>query len=69
MAASDTREFCKKVLEDKVKVWSAEVLLLAKIAESQMHAVLSAFTHGLSSRWHFVFHTVPDIAEFLQPLE
>ena len=68
-AAIGTLEFCKKFLKDKVKVSSAEVLLLAKIAESQLHAAFFAFTHRLSSRWHFVFRTVPDIAEFLQPLE
>ena len=68
-AAIGTQEFCKKFLEDRVKVWSAEILLLTKIAESQPHAAFSAFTHGLSSRWRFVFHTVPDIAELLQPLE
>ena len=68
-AAIGTQEFCTKFLVDKVKVWSAEVLLLAKIAESQPHVVFSAFTHELSSRWHFVLCTVPDIAEVLQPLE
>ena len=66
-AAIGTQEFCKKFLEDKIKVWSAEVLLLAKIAETQQHAAFSAFTHGFSSRWHFVFCTEPDIAEVLQP--
>ena len=50
-------------------MWSAEVLLLAKIVESQLHAAFSTFIYGLSSRWRFVFCTVPDIAEFLQPLE
>ena len=50
-------------------MWPVAVLLLAKIAESQPHAAFSAFTHGLSSRWHFVFHTVTDIVDFLQPLE
>ena len=68
-AAIGTQEFCKKFLEDRVKVWSAEILLLARIAESQPHAAFSAFTHGLSSKWRFVFRTVPGIAEFLQPLE
>ena len=48
---------------------SAEVLLLTKIGESQPHAAYSALIHGLSSRWHYVFHTVPNIAQFLQPLE
>ena len=45
------------------------MLLMAKIGESQPHAAYSALTHGLSSRWHYVFCTVPNIAQFLQPLE
>ena len=55
--------------EGKVQEWSAEVLLLAKVAESQPHAAYAALTHGLSTRWCFVFCTIPDIAEFMQPLE
>ena len=42
---------------------------MAKIAESQPHAAYLALTHGLSSRWWYVFCTLPDIAECLQPLE
>ena len=46
-AAIGTQEFCKRFLEDKVKVWFTEVLLLAKIAESQPHTAFSAFTYCL----------------------
>lgn len=35
----------EKYVEDKVKEWFSEVLLLAKIAESQLHVTYSAFTH------------------------
>ena len=59
----------RKFIEEKVKEWSAEVLLLAKIAESQPHAAYLVLTHGLSSRWRYVFCTLPDIAECLQPSE
>ena len=59
------RNFAKSSWRKKVKVWSAEGLILAKIAESQPYVAFSAFTHGLSSWWRFVFRTVPDIAEFL----
>ena len=54
---------------EKVEGWSADVTRLAKIAQSQPHAAYSAFTKGLSSRWIYVLHTIPDIAKLLQPLE
>ena len=56
-------------MDDKVREWSAEVLLLAKIGKSQPHAAYSALTHGLSSRWRYVFRTMPNISVLLQPLE
>ena len=67
--AIGTDRFAKEFIAEKVKEWSAEVLLLAKIAESQTHAAYLALTHGVSSRWWYVFRTLPDIAECLQPLE
>ena len=39
-AANGTQEFCKKFLEDKVKVWFAEIV------ESQPHAAFSALHTG-----------------------
>ena len=68
-AAIGTQEYIRKFMDDKVSEWSAEVLLLAKIGESQPHAAYSALTHGLSSRWRYVFRTVPNISVLLQPLE
>ena len=46
---------------DKVTEWSTEVQLLAKLGESQPHAAYAALTHGLSSRWRYVFCTVPNV--------
>ena len=42
----------------------AEVQLLAKLGKSRPHAAYSALTHGLSSRWHYVFRVVPNVAVF-----
>ena len=55
-AAIGTQEYTmiRKFLDDKVREWSAEVLLLAKTGESQPHAAYSALTHGLSSRWRYI---------------
>ena len=49
---------------EKVKGWSAEVIKIC--GES---APCCAFTHGLSSRWLFVFRTVPCVCDAFQPLE
>ena len=59
-AAIGSQEYSKKFIDDKVREWSAEVLLLAKIGESQPHAAYSALTHSLFSRWRYVlFRTIP----------
>ena len=69
-AAIGTQEYIiRKFMDDKVREWSAEVLLLAKIGENQPHAAYSALTHGLSSRWRYVFRTMPNISVLSQPLE
>ena len=68
-AAIGTQEYIRKFMGDKVTEWSAEVQLLAKLGESQPHAAYAALTHGLSSRWCYVFCTVPNVSVFLQPLE
>ena len=47
-AAISTQEYIRKFMDDKVREWSAEVLLLAKIGESQPHAAYSA----LILVWH-----------------
>jgi len=61
-------EFTHNYVDEKVREWSTEILLLAKIAESQPHAAYCALTHGLCSR-HFVAWTIPSVAESFQPLE
>ena len=38
-------------------------------AQTQPHAVHSAFTHGLTSEWSYLGRTTPDIGSLLQPLE
>ena len=45
-AAIGTQEYIRKFMGDKIREWSAEVLLLAKIGESQPHAAYSALTHA-----------------------
>ena len=42
---------------------------LAEIADIFPHAAYAAFIHGLFGRWSYLMRTIPDIKDFLQPLE
>ena len=68
-SAIESSLYVRRFIEEKVKGWSSDVTLLAKVAQSQPHAAYSAFTKGLASRWVYVSRTVPDIDTYLQPLE
>ena len=61
--------YVRQFVEEKVKGWSSDVTLLAKVAQSQPHAAYSAFTKGLASHWVYVSRTVMDIDTYMQPLE
>ncbi len=61
-AAIGSRSYTEVYVTDKVRKWSDEINLLAKIAQTQPHAAYCAYTHGLSSRWSFLSRTIPDIA-------
>ena len=68
-ATIGTQEFTCNYVGAKVTERSSEVLLLAKIAESQPQADYSALTHDLSSRWRFMARTTPQVGELFLPLE
>ena len=68
-SAIGSNSYVKQFVNEKVKGWSADVTQLAKIAQSQPHAAYSTFNKGLAIRWIYVLHTVPGIADLLQPLE
>ena len=67
-AAIGTESFVKKYVDDKVASWVEEIYSLCQIAQSQPHAAYAAFTHGVMSKWNFVFRTIPNIQNSLQPL-
>ena len=53
------------------KWWSGRVRLRScrRLLKSKPHAAYTALTKGLCSRWNILLHTVPDIADLLQPLK
>ncbi len=53
---------------NKVKTW-VKRYAMADFASTQPHAVYAALVHGGLSRWSFIFRTIPDIQDLMQPLE
>ena len=63
-----SEEYIQSFVTDKVLQW-VEELELASIAQTQPHAAHAAFTHGMTSRWTYLTHTMPSIGQILLPLE
>ena len=68
-AALGTRVFVEGFVSQKVQEWVYEVKQLSTIALTQPHAAYAAFVKGLQRKWIYLSRTVPDISDFLQPLE
>ena len=43
--------------------------ILSKVAEIQLQAAYSAYMFGFKHKFTFFLHTVPDIADYLLPIE
>ena len=68
-AAIGSGEYVKNYVKSKVNSWLSNVSNLTTIAKTQPHAAYSALTHGLSSKWTYLCHTVPNISNLLKPLD
>ena len=68
-AAIGCEAFIERFLKEKVAGWTGMVERLAVIARSQPHAAHAALTQGLSGKWKFSQRTMPELREYLQPLE
>ena len=64
-----SRAFIELFVEEKVKLLSVELDILACFAKTQPHAAYFTFTHGLTSFWSYLTRTMPEIGHLLQPLE
>ena len=68
-AALGHKDYTATYVTSKVQALCDEVERLAEIADIFPHAAYAAFTHGLFGRWSYLMRTIPDIKDFLQPLE
>jgi hypothetical protein len=68
-AVIGTAEFKASYIREKVSTWVGELKKLTEIAKTEPHSAFSCFIHGLKHRYTYTMRTVPNIAEFLLPLD
>ena len=68
-AAIGKDSYIKSFVGEKVDGWVSGIERLAHYAESQPHVAFAALTHGLSSKWSYLYRAIPSINSFMQPLE
>lgn len=61
--------FLEEYIGDKVDEWIGQVTKLAEFAITQPQACYAAFSFGLRHRWTYFIRTLPNITDFLEPLE
>ena len=68
-AVIGNERFKAQFVNNKVKKWVLDVEALAKIANEEPQAALSAYTKAICHRWIFVQRTIPNISHLFAPLE
>ena len=68
-AAIGSKEFHKAYAEKKISKWCGEIEQLALFAKTQPQAAYAAFTHGEMHRFTYFLRTIPDMCEYLKPLD
>ena len=61
--------FKEECLRNEVHSWKNQLEILSKIAETQPAAAYSAYMFGFKHKFTFFLGTVPDIADYLLPIE
>ena len=68
-AALGTFDFRSQYAAEKVEVWCNELRCLADFAKTQPQAAYSAFTHGTLNKYTYFMRTIPDMNEFIKPVD
>ena len=61
--------FKEEYLRNEIQSWNNQLETLSKIAEIQPQAACSAYMFGFKQKFTFFLQTVPDIADYLLPIE
>lgn len=68
-AAIGSEDYKNEFVNEKIKSWVTEIINLTEIAKKDPHSAYCAFTHGLRHKYTYIFRTIPNIKDLLQPLE
>ena len=68
-AALGSSSFVASFVHQKVSLWQQELTTLSDFSVTQPHAAYAAFVHGVVSRWNYLIRCIPNVCEFLLPLE
>ena len=68
-AAIGSEEFREQYVKEKVKIWCQEMEKLCEYAKTQPHAAYSAFCHGEIHKYTYFLRTIPDMKNFIKPLD
>ena len=68
-AAIGFQDFKEEYIKEKVNKRCQSLNTLAEIAKSQPQAAYTAYLHGEQHKYTYFVHTVPNISNFLKPLD
>ena len=57
--------YIDQFVAQKVQQWSKEIRLLSEICSTQPLVAYASLTHGLSSKWSYLTHTIPSVTHHL----
>ena len=59
----------REYVDDLVKDWNSQLCMLSTVTESRPQAAYSAFVSGFKNKLSYFMRTIPDISNFLIPVE
>ena len=68
-ATIGTDNFRSDYITGKVKEWCDEIQKLSEYSKSQPQAAYSAFCHGVQHKYTYFMRTIPEMENFMQPLD
>ena len=68
-AVIGSKEFRAKYCEEKIQTWIDEIIILSEIALTEPQAAYACFVSGYQHKFTYFIRTIPEMEEYLQPLE
>ena len=68
-AVIGSNEFKNEYVSERVAEWVTELSKLSVIAMVEPHAAYAAYIHGFKHKYNYLMRTIPNISDFLDPLD